>query len=628
MNREQAKEYIRSHAEEYLERDRSGKGFICPLCSSGTGSNGTGMTTKDNVHFTCWSCGEIKHADIIDIIGLEYGIDPSDYESKFKKAYEMFDIEGHSQVKNVQNTHNTQEVQSYIKACASRAEETDYFVTRGISNSIVAQYQLGYDPHFTRSTGGNVWKAAIIPTSEETVVARNTNPTADKQNKVRKIGSSLIFNKKALWSGEPCFIVEGEFDTLSLLEVGANACGLGSTSNVDQLIRTLKEVPPEGILILSLDNDDEGARATIKLRRELESQKIRFIEFNISGDYNDPNEALMKNRNIFEKRVEDAILDAKDIERQEIEAERKDYNKNSVVNHLSDFVNGIAESVNTPYIPTGFKGLDDILDGGFYEGLYIIGAISSLGKTSFTLQVVDQIAQQGSDVLIYSLEMARTELIAKSVSRHTFQISKSKIEAKTTRGITTGKRYLHYSHGEKQLISDSIKAYSEYAHNIFIVEGMGDVGTQQIREAVERHIRITGKKPTVVIDYLQLLAPADPRSSDKQNTDKAVMDLKRITRDFKVPILAISSFNRQSYSAPVSMESFKESGSIEFSSDVLIGLQLKGVGGKDFDVDEAKKRDPRQVELKILKNRNGATGGKLSYDYFPLFNYFHEGGAI
>ena len=70
------------------------------------------------------------------------------------------------------------------------------------------------------------------------------------------------------------------------------------------------------------------------------------------------------------------------------------------------------------------------------------------------------------------------------------------------------------------------------------------------------------------------------------------------------------------------MEAFKESGVIEYSSDVLIGLQLKGTGGNTFDVDNAKKQNPREVELKILKNRNGITGQTLDFKYYPQFNFF------
>ena len=59
---------------------------------------------------------------------------------------------------------------------------------------------------------------------------------------------------------------------------------------------------------------------------------------------------------------------------------------------------------------------------------------------------------------------------------------------------------------------------------------------------------------------------------------------------------------------------------------MLIGLQLKGAGDKGFDADTAKTKNPREVELVILKNRNGETGRKVSFKYYPSFNFFEEIG--
>ena len=109
---------------------------------------------------------------------------------------------------------------------------------------------------------------------------------------------------------------------------------------------------------------------------------------------------------------------------------------------------------------------------------------------------------------------------------------------------------------------------------------MGDIGADQIRETVKRHKAFTNNSPVVLVDYLQLLAPYNDRATDKQNTDRAVLELKRISRDYKIPVIAISSLNRANYNTPISLEAFKESGGVEYSSDVVIGLQLQGVGGK------------------------------------------------
>ena len=181
-----------------------------------------------------------------------------------------------------------------------------------------------------------------------------------------------------------------------------------------------------------------------------------------------------------------------------------------------------------------------------------------------------------------------------------------------------------YSDAEIEMIKQATNHYKSYANHIYIVEGVGDIGAAAVRDTVKKHIEYTGNTPVVVIDYVQILAPHDPRATDKQIIDKAVLELKRISRDFKTPVIGISSFNRMSYSQKVSMEAFKESGAIEYGSDCLIGLQLKGAGNKDFDVNEAKDKNPREVELIILKNRNGRTGSKITYEYYPMFNYFQE----
>ena len=79
-----------------------------------------------------------------------------------------------------------------------------------------------------------------------------------------------------------------------------------------------------------------------------------------------------------------------------------------------------------------------------------------------------------------------------------------------------------------------------------------------------------------------------------------------------------------SYNSPVDMSAFKESGAIEYSSDVLMGLQLKGVNDNGFNANIEKEKDPREVELVILKNRNGKTSSGISFKYHKLFYCFEE----
>ena len=284
-------------------------------------------------------------------------------------------------------------------------------------------------------------------------------------------------------------------------------------------------------------------------------------------------------------------------------------------------------------IPTGFKKLDNDLEGGLYGGfLYVLGALTSLGKTTFCLQIADQIAIQNQDVLFFTLEMSQGELIRKSLSRYSYNLSPCG-ESNATTALSI------YRH-EYYNINHCIDAYKTIANHIFFHEGIesiSSIGVEAIKDSIDKHITITGNKPIVFIDYLQILGVVDIRASDKQNTDTNVSALRRICRDYGVPIIAISSFNRDNYNSPVNLASFKESGAIEYSSDVLLGLQYAGMddfkstpGGRNnniTDLEKYKDANPRNAQLKILKQRNGKTGVSLYFDYRPKFNIFTETDA-
>ena len=648
MNKQEVTEAVKERLTEYVESitDHSRKGnkkaYICPLCSSGTGRNATGAftITPDGNSWKCFACD--KGGDTLDLIGYVEGID--DYNSKLTRAGELFNMtidvparEYQNKDKTAQNTDTRNSMHTptsgnylaFYKQANDNIQATNYPEKRGLSKAILDRFKIGYvenwkHPNAPENVTGS--PRLIIPVTQTSYLARDTRdniPDYQKQYAKTKVGGSDIFNGRAFIDDldKPIFIVEGEIDALSIMEVGGVAVALGSTSNAKKLAGMVRDKQLERPLILALDNDSKGRKAQAELEALLQAQKTPYtVAMLTEGAIKDPNEMLIKNREVFTARVEDAIKNARD--------DKEKYLETSTDNYVQDFLNGIADSVNTPSISTGFPILDKCLDGGFYEGLYIVGAISSLGKTTLVSQIADQVASRGHDVLIFSLEMARSEIMAKSISRHTvmevLQTGGDMKNAKTVRGITAGNRYEKYNSTERELIKNAVQTYSGYAKHIYITEGVGDLGVNQIRATVEKHTRYTGNTPLVIVDYLQILAPANERATDKQNTDKAVMELKRISRDFKTPVIGISSFNRDNYNNAVSMQAFKESGAIEYSSDILIGLQLKGAGQKDFDATEAKSKNPREIELVILKNRNGKTGDKVPFQFYPMFNYFVE----
>ena len=271
--------------------------------------------------------------------------------------------------------------------------------------------------------------------------------------------------------------------------------------------------------------------------------------------------------------------------------------------------------------------------GKFYEG-----------KTSFALQVASNIAENGKDVLIFSLEMSKRELLAKIISRFTFENNRD--SARNTIEILNNflsKNDNSEAIRQRKNREEAFDRLKGFANKIYISEGIGNITTEQIRSKIEEHIKITDNIPFVLIDYVQIIAPIDFKMTDKQATDRNITELKRISRDFNCVILGISSFNRESYKEEVSLTSFKESGAIEYGSDVLMGLQYKALekevkfgkieSDKDYSTRKAifykeleEKRSKGEflpLQVKILKNRNGRIG-KTDIYFKPPYNYFTD----
>lgn len=641
MNRDEAKDYVKHHLRNYVEQitePGQQRGFyICPFCGSGTGKKQTAAFSinRDEQHYKCFSCGE--SGDIFDLIAKVNDI-PQNSTQVFQYAYDLFAVdvemrtvmEERKEYKEKQLGVKKKDYSEYLKKCKVNVYKTQYFIERGLSWETVDKYDLGYDIEK---------KQVIIPYDKSMTyyIGRNTYKNKDKRGyfkpKTEEAGEEPLFNTGALYTENSyVFVVEGQFDALSFIEIGEQSViGLNSSQNTQKLIKQLLDKPTKKTFILALDNDEAGRNATKNLADELNKMNINYLCSEVSGEYKDPNEALCNNREKFISSVHRAIENANDAEtyiRQIQEDKRQGYiNETSAMVALRDFVDGIKGNAYIPPVPTGFRNLDFALDDGLYEGLYVIGAISSLGKTTFVLQMCDQIAAMGKDVLIFSLEMAKAELIAKSISRLSY-INNPK-HAKSTRGITSYKKIQLYSQDDKKNINDSIIAYRKFANHIYISEGVGSITTDKIRDTVDNHIQVTGNSPIVVVDYLQIIAPTDMHMNDKQNIDRAVFELKRLSRTYKIPVIAISSLNRGSYSSDISMAAFKESGAIEYSSDVLIGLQLDINKKENSEITEeeqlkAKNLDVRKINLKILKNRNGRTGDVVKYNYRPMFNYFEE----
>lgn len=195
----------------------------------------------------------------------------------------------------------------YLQQCHERVGETDYFARRGISDEVIERFKLGFDPAFTAGTNPRTyehvaWPAAVIPYSQFSYMVRNTDSTS--ADRIQKRGSTSILNEQTLSQGGTIFIVEGEFDALSLETLGYHAISLGGAGNVPKLLNKLKDLSKEGLFFyLNLDNDQAGINAQQALESGLDSLGIPYRSVNLSYPYKDPNEILVKAPALLQDRL-------------------------------------------------------------------------------------------------------------------------------------------------------------------------------------------------------------------------------------------------------------------------------------------------------------------------------------
>lgn len=274
-------------------------------------------------------------------------------------------------------------------------------------------------------------------------------------------------------------------------------------------------------------------------------------------------------------------------------------------------------------LQSGYANIDAITN--LYPGLYVIGAISSLGKTTFIHQMCDQIAESGSHVLFFSLEQSTLELASKSIAR---TIAKENAE----NGLSS--LQIRRADLSNPLILSAISKYTSYSGKITIVECNFNTTIDDITNMIHQFVKQSKKKPVVVIDYLQVISPIpEVRMTTKDAVDYHVKRLKEIQTDYQITMLVISSLNRQNYMTAIDFESFKESGGIEYTADVIWGLQLQclhedlfskqnKINEKRQRIKEAKREVPRKIELVCLKNRFGISSYSCLFDYYSKYDLF------
>lgn len=274
------------------------------------------------------------------------------------------------------------------------------------------------------------------------------------------------------------------------------------------------------------------------------------------------------------------------------------------VSHISDIYAAWVRSrfeKDTGYLfRTGIVGVDRLLGGGIRGSKFVvIGARPGVGKSALGLWIAMNAMQDGRKVLIVSLEMDELEIMDRMMARYS-GVDVSKFEARTF-GDEIEK--LHDGQIEMQSMDVAVTGRAQTI--------------EQIRSLALK-LRHSWGLDLIVIDYLQLVETRRKCDGRTEQVSYISRQLKMLTMELKIPVIAMTQFNRESERdretgrLPKMSES-RESGAIE--QDANIFIILHNPDESQIPLEEVKEfyRSCRQkgyqcLQIKIEKNRNGKKG--------------------
>ncbi len=237
---------------------------------------------------------------------------------------------------------------------------------------------------------------------------------------------------------------------------------------------------------------------------------------------------------------------------------------------------------------TGFPLMDRTLSGLQEGQLIIIAGRPGMGKTSFALNIAENMGVRDKKVVvIFSLEMSRDQIGMRLLS---------------STAHTDSQKVRSGNLSEKE-INDLADAMEPLSDSGLYVDDSSVIGVTEMQAKLRRLKRSTGKIDLVIIDYLQLMSTGTRTENRQQEISTLTRTLKIMAKDIGAPVILLSQLSRASEkreNKKPMLSDLRESGSIEQDADVVIFLHRDDY----YSDDEAAKG---RAQIIIAKQRNGPT---------------------
>lgn len=244
-------------------------------------------------------------------------------------------------------------------------------------------------------------------------------------------------------------------------------------------------------------------------------------------------------------------------------------------------------------VQTGFTRLDRLTNGLQKSDLIVIAARPGMGKTSLSMNIVENAALKYDKVcVVFSLEMPETQIIQRLLCGYA--------------GVSMSNAL---SGGGKLTPSDwksLMKAAEKMRKSRIYIDDSSRVTPAEILSKCRRiKARNNGQLDLVMIDYIQLMSSG--KKGTEQNRTQEVADITRelkiMAKELNVPVIALSQLRRMQTKEP-QLSDLRESGAIEQDADIVMFINRPDVTATE---EELKKGNiiKGMADLIIAKHRNG-----------------------
>lgn len=250
--------------------------------------------------------------------------------------------------------------------------------------------------------------------------------------------------------------------------------------------------------------------------------------------------------------------------------------KNAIKEIEEDFIKAQQNKISG--IDTGFYELNRATGGWKSPNFIILAARPGVGKTSLMLKFIIVAAKAGFWCNVYGYEMLSEDLFRIILSGES-NINRSNLRD----GRLTDQDWVKLNEAVSVLENLPIIWYDK-----------SDIKSNRIKTNTKKNAK-DGKCDMVFVDYLQIIPPEEEKTNREQQISKISRNLKSITTQCKVPVMALAQLSREiekRTNQEPQLSDLRESGSLEQDADIVIFPYV----------------DDEQLRLKIAKQRRGKKG--------------------